>query len=294
MMLRNSPVSWTCSMHTLIRMIVLQSKGLYWNVWGKTDEWVEIRTEEVWSCFKRTNQHSAHGDHITGAFSAVLGHLPCPSSLEDSYHHPCTKETFPQSTEWRLPCCPHFHPFQVYGETASSKTQCSSHTPRTEALRTLTLTLTLLHHVYKHLEKPKSYVWLPFLDFSSAFNTIQPHLMLKKLMEMDVNSYFTRWIFSFLTNRPQHVRISNSTSEVLSNEIWINTGAPQGCVLSPALFTLYTSDCCCGATTSKVFRWHIFVRNDHQRGEHLQDCGTEFSSGVMKTFCFLISARPRN
>ena len=135
MMLRNSPVSWTCSMHTQIRMIFLQSKGLYWNVWRKTEEWVEIRTEEVWSCFKRTNQHSAHGDHVTGTFSAVLGHLPCPSSLEDSYHRPCTKETFPKSTEWLLPYCPHFHPFQVYGETASSKTQCSSHTPRTEALR---------------------------------------------------------------------------------------------------------------------------------------------------------------
>ena len=97
------------------------------------------------------------------------------------------------------------------------------------------------------MEKPKSYVRLLFLDFSSTFNTIQPHLMLKKLMEKDVNSYVTRWIFSFLTNRPQRVRISNSTSEVLSNEIRTNTGAPQGCVLSPALFTIYTSDCRCGA-----------------------------------------------
>ena len=39
----------------------------------------------------------------------------------------------------------------------------------------------------------------------------------------------------------RHVRISNSTSE--SNEIRTNTGAPQGCVLSPALFIIYTSDC---------------------------------------------------
>ena len=55
----------------------------------------------------------------------------------------------------------------------------------------------------------------------------------------------------------RHVRISNSTSEVLSNEIRTNTGDPQGCVPSPALFTLYTSDCRCGAeglSTSKVFR----------------------------------------
>ena len=45
-----------------------------------------------------------------------------------------------------------------------------------------------------------------FLDFLSAFNIIQPHLMLKKLMEMDVNSTIIWWIFSFLTNRPQCVK----------------------------------------------------------------------------------------
>ena len=65
------------------------------------------------------------------------------------------------------------------------------------------------------------------------------------MMEMEVNTTVTRWT-SFLTNRPQRLKISNSTSEVLSNEIRTNTGAPQGCVLSPALFTLYTSDCRCG------------------------------------------------
>ena len=33
----------------------------------------------------------------------------------------------------------------------------------------------------------------------------------------------------------------------MSNEIRSNTGAPQGCVPSPALFTIYTSHCRCGA-----------------------------------------------
>ena len=54
--------------------------------------------------------------------------------------------------------------------------------------------LTLLHHANKHLVKPKSYVRLLFLDFSSTFNTILLHFMLKKLI--------------------QCMRISNSTSEV--------------------------------------------------------------------------------
>ena len=38
--------------------------------------------------------------------------------------------------------------------------------------------LTLVHEVTKHLEKPNSYVRILFVDFSSAFNTIQPHVLI--------------------------------------------------------------------------------------------------------------------
>ena len=52
------------------------------------------------------------------------------------------------------------------------------------------------------------------------------------------------WVFSFLVNRPQQVRLSlGAGNETLSDRVITNTGAPQGCVMSPALFTLYTSDC---------------------------------------------------
>ena len=53
-------------------------------------------------------------------------------------------------------------------------------------------------------------------------------------------------------------------------------------MLLPALFTLYTSDCRCGAEgllQLKFFR--AFVWNDHQR-EHLQDCCTEVSRVVWR------------
>ncbi|XP_076449094.1 uncharacterized protein LOC143285585 [Babylonia areolata] len=46
---------------------------------------------------------------------------------------------------------------------------------------------TILHSTLKHLEKPKTYTCMLFLDFSSAFNMIQPHLMLEKLTRMEVN-----------------------------------------------------------------------------------------------------------
>jgi hypothetical protein len=107
--------------------------------------------------------------------------------------------------------------------------------------------LTVVHAALKHLEKPKAFARILFLDFSSAFNTIQPHLLMRKLMDMDVNPMIIRWLCSFLTDRPQRVVVRSSSALEVSSEVRTNTGAPQGCVLSPALFTLYTSDCRCTA-----------------------------------------------
>ena len=99
--------------------------------------------------------------------------------------------------------------------------------------------LTLLHRLYDHLDKPKSYARVLFIDFFSAFNTMQPHLLVEKLLAMSVNPVLIHWIFSFLTDRPQQVRVGQALSSLLTT----NTGAPQGCVLSPVLFVLYTADC---------------------------------------------------
>ena len=47
------------------------------------------------------------------------------------------------------------------------------------------------------------------------------------------------WILDFLMGRPKVVRVGDSTSATLI----LNTGAPQGCVLSPLLYSLFTHDC---------------------------------------------------
>ena len=43
----------------------------------------------------------------------------------------------------------------------------------------------------------------------------------------------------YLVPRPQFVRLNNTVSDVILTK----TGAPQGTVLAPFLFTLYTADC---------------------------------------------------
>ena len=77
-----------------------------------------------------------------------------------------------------------------------------------------------------------------FFDFSSAFNTIQPALLGDKLELAGVNQHLTSWFLDYLTNRPQYVR----TRDYVSDTIICSTGAPQGTVLAPFLFTLYTAD----------------------------------------------------
>ncbi len=95
-----------------------------------------------------------------------------------------------------------------------------------------------LHYVLQHLESPGTYVRTLFVDFSSAFNTIIPNLLLPKLAQLFVPTSIYQWINSFLTDRQQIVRLGKYTSSTRT----ISTGAPRRCVLSPLLFSLYTND----------------------------------------------------
>ncbi len=96
-----------------------------------------------------------------------------------------------------------------------------------------------LHYVLQHLDRPGAYVRILFVDFSSAFNTIIPNRLLPKLTQLSVPTSVCQWINSFLTDRQQLVRLGKFSSSTRT----ISTGAPQGCVLSPLLFSLYTNDC---------------------------------------------------
>ncbi|XP_049573464.1 ribonuclease P protein subunit p29 isoform X1 [Syngnathus scovelli] len=96
-----------------------------------------------------------------------------------------------------------------------------------------------LHSALSHLDSRDSYVRLLFVDFSSTFNTIVPQKLICKLDKLGLSTSLCNWLLDFLCQRPQVVRVGDK----FSASITLSTGAPQGCVLSPLLFTLLTHDC---------------------------------------------------
>ncbi|KAL0191198.1 hypothetical protein M9458_013896, partial [Cirrhinus mrigala] len=96
-----------------------------------------------------------------------------------------------------------------------------------------------LHYILQHLDKPGTYSRIWFVDFSSAFSTIIPDILQNKLTQLSVPTSICQLITSFLTDRQQLVMLGKLTSGTHT----ISAGAPQGCVLSSLLFSLYTNDC---------------------------------------------------
>ena len=81
-------------------------------------------------------------------------------------------------------------------------------------------------------------VALTLLDLSVAFDTIDHNILFNCLKDwFGVDGTVLRWIKSYLSNRRQKVKIGNSFADGFS----LPYGVPQGSVLGPLLFTLYTT-----------------------------------------------------
>eukprot|EP00061_Rhincodon_typus_P007776 g29797.t1 len=65
----------------------------------------------------------------------------------------------------------------------------------------------VLHSSREHLDNKYTYVRLLLVDYSSAFSAIIPSRLISKLCNLGLGSVLCSWILSFLTHRPQSVRI---------------------------------------------------------------------------------------
>ena len=109
----------------------------------------------------------------------------------------------------------------------------------------------MLHLTLSHLEQKNTYSRLLFIDFSSAFNTIIPQQLVEKLQLLKVDNGICSWVYNFLTQRQQTVGVGSRTSKTIT----VSTGSPQGCVLSPLLFSLPTFDCTARFCSNRILKF---------------------------------------
>jgi len=76
------------------------------------------------------------------------------------------------------------------------------------------------------------------IDFSKAFDTVHPQLVMQKVKDQINNTYIQKWIYSFLNNRKQRLLWNNENLPYIIT----NCGCSQGTVSGPTIWNLFSND----------------------------------------------------
>ena len=117
-------------------------------------------------------------------------------------------------------------------------------TPMQHGYKTQHSTVTALHTLNNTVAKGFNQMAPPLrtitvaLDMSKAFDTINIHTLIRKLLQTNIPGTIIRFIANYIKERKAYTTYRNHTSK----QRQFKTGVPQGGVLSPTLFNIYTSD----------------------------------------------------
>ena len=100
--------------------------------------------------------------------------------------------------------------------------------------------LLLLHMTerWRHALNQGQCIGVIFLDFQKAFDCVSHQLLPSKLQASGICLNALDWILDYLCNRNQYVSINGFNSTTMA----IPSGVPQGSLLGPRLFTIFTND----------------------------------------------------
>ncbi len=195
----------------------------------------------------RSSERTKEGRHQAQTdLQQITGAVRSPLMLQTLHHHPHHKETQKYWTQWLKTCDSNVCGHKIIWKTGFGLSEGLHWTltgPPAVCLQSKQVCGWCSQHgTTLHLAasgQTRDLCEDPVCRLGSAFNNIIPSLLQPKLPQLSVPTSSCQCINSFLTDRQQLVRLGKFSS----NTRTISTGAPQGCVLSPLLFSLYTNNC---------------------------------------------------
>ena len=132
----------------------------------------------------------------------------------------------------------------------------------------------------------KKFCRVLFIDYAKAFDHVDHSIVLNKMVNMGIPAFIVQWMFSFLQQRQQRVKIGNDVSPWLT----LNGGMPQGTWLGLYIFIILINDLMLNVPTHKyvddVTLSEVLARDEQSQMHNILDDLLEWSrQNMMNVNC---------